>query len=66
MKEAIKEIVDKHFDNLIIDLANDPRITWKGGDMFPVDQLALDFKKENLTKWMTDMVEMPGRRQQTN
>ena len=50
MEEVVKELVGKHFDNLIIDLANDPRIPWEGGDIHPLENLALEFTKDSLSK----------------
>lgn len=57
MEEAVKEIVEKHFENMLIDMAKDPRIKWEGGDMYPIEALALDFLKERIAENMVSFLE---------
>lgn len=48
MEQAIKEIVDKHFMNIMIDMAQDEHIPFDG-DVSPLESITLELLQEELT-----------------
>jgi len=48
MEQAIKEIVDKHFTNILIDMVANEHIPFDG-DVSPLGSTALEILQEDLT-----------------